>query len=399
MFRARFALLLARVARRRVTALVAMISAVGATAMTVTPAAADDVAAVSAATPVSAWGGYVLWSAYDASTQTYALTEFGPSGLVRLPVPVRRAPFDVDVGPDRNGRPAAVYSRCARDAASPLDLPSGCDVWKLDLTSGREQLVRSVSSPTGSETTPSIWRGRIAFARRYERGRGLERRVAILYVQRRASSRRLIRLPGGPIPRCEPAAQRDLCEASIKAGPASLDLAGRRLAFRWLHVGGSTEGVGLATEVGIVDVTRSVSQLLDGRDIGGGAAGPCDLSDLFAPEIVAGAVQWLVASNADCPSATSTVVRRDLATGSFTAAAVAGTTLALAVDDRQTWALEVRGPAPVYTGEPGPPPCAEPGRSCALTQLGPLTFAPTQPVEGGAAALCATLDLRRPAKC
>src|SRR3954451_16297901 len=101
-----------------------------------------------------------------------------------------------------------------------LNLPRGGGVWKLDLTSGREQFVRSVSRPDASETTPSIWRGRIAFARRYEHGSELERRVAILYVQKRPGSRRLIRLPGGPIPLCE-SGLATLCDPSITAGPLS----------------------------------------------------------------------------------------------------------------------------------------------------------------------------------
>ena len=104
-------------------------------------------------TPISEYGGVLAFSAYDGRTRRYRLMIRRPGARAeRLPVPARSAPFDVDLGPGpRRGTVAAVYSRCR----------PGCDVHRFILGGRREQRLRR----RGSERLPSIWRGRIAFAR------------------------------------------------------------------------------------------------------------------------------------------------------------------------------------------------------------------------------------------
>jgi hypothetical protein len=61
----------------------------------------------------------------------------------------------LDVGPDANGDPVAVYARCA---------PS-CDIYLYDLKARRERRVPEAAKPGISERRPSIWRGRLIFER------------------------------------------------------------------------------------------------------------------------------------------------------------------------------------------------------------------------------------------
>jgi hypothetical protein len=201
------------------------------------PAKADEVIATLARpTPVAAHDGRVVWSHYDPASGRYHLTQRHDGVTTRLPVTPRTVPFDVDLGPDVDGKTVAAYSRCHRDPPprSPprgaiAQLPEwrrgrGCDIYLYSFEQEREVRVRFASSRGASEFLPTVWTDRIAFARVYERRRGSAGRRAYLYVRpntlftsqgRRGHTRRL---PAGP--RTGP-------------GPTALDLATRRLAFGW----------------------------------------------------------------------------------------------------------------------------------------------------------------------
>src|SRR4051794_8719824 len=144
------------------------------------PAAARadyTVAAVERPTPVSAYAGHVVWSQYDASIAGYRLVEAHAStaGLVttQLPAAPRGGPFAADVGPGPAGAAPVVYSRCATEPRLGDDqLPvwatgRACDVYELPLGATSEARVAGVSTAASSEFLPSIWRGRVAFARVY----------------------------------------------------------------------------------------------------------------------------------------------------------------------------------------------------------------------------------------
>jgi len=122
------------------------------------PASADQaIAEIGRESPVAAYGGWQAWSAFDESAGTYALTLRDPNGAVKAaPLAHSKKPWDVSLGPDSNGDVVAIYRKCGS---------SGCDVRRLYVATGRDQLLKSVSSPQYDEATPAIWRSTVVFTR------------------------------------------------------------------------------------------------------------------------------------------------------------------------------------------------------------------------------------------
>lgn len=107
------------------------------------------------ASKVSSYGGVTVWSETDVdSAETVDVPRPGferplrrqPVYLVaredeqtrRLPIEPRAVAFDVDVGPDEQGRPVAVYSRCdppARDRRRPQGISGSAPVTVLPSSS------------------------------------------------------------------------------------------------------------------------------------------------------------------------------------------------------------------------------------------------------------------------
>lgn len=162
----------------------------------------DPVAQLERDTPVSAYGGALAWSAYDAPSGRYRLVLRADAVTAAARVASASRPFDVSLGPDSKGRVVALYSRCRGDKG-------GCDVYRYDLRTRTERKLASVSSPSLDEAWPAQWRGRVSFVRRarthvidgYDhrpdpRGRGPVMDCDIPYVKTlasRAPSRRLDR--------------------------------------------------------------------------------------------------------------------------------------------------------------------------------------------------------------
>jgi hypothetical protein len=112
------------------------------------------------AAPVAAFHGTVMWSHFDAGTATYSLMLSQDGGTPQLvPVAPRSAPFDIDLGSNRGGSTYAVYTRCA-------DGDTGCDIYRLRPSSGVEEHITKLSSPTADERDPTISGGNIGFIRR-----------------------------------------------------------------------------------------------------------------------------------------------------------------------------------------------------------------------------------------
>src|SRR4051812_37025041 len=130
------------------------------------------VALTSRPTPVSAYAGRLVWSAYDPATGTFRLTETHgtPAGpqTTTLPVAPRTVPFDADVGPDADGAPTVVYSRCATEPRpGGVELPGaaglpvwatgrGCDVFRYRLGAAGETRDDTVSTRAASEFLPTL---------------------------------------------------------------------------------------------------------------------------------------------------------------------------------------------------------------------------------------------------
>jgi hypothetical protein len=212
-------------------------------------AAADrTIATLSAPAPVSAYAGRLAWSAYDPSSRSYRLmTEAGGDAASAVPVGTRKVPFDVDLGPDRDGNVIAVYSRCRREPArrdpaisnAIAQMPDwssgrGCDLYRFDFVSGHEAKIASASSRRASEFMPSVWESRVAFARVYERRRGRAGDRAYIYVRRLDGTGRTRRVPAGTrsaLRFCTGSPRR--CRLKLEPGPTALDLGVRRLVFGW----------------------------------------------------------------------------------------------------------------------------------------------------------------------
>jgi hypothetical protein len=126
------------------------------------PASADQaIAEIGRESPVAAYGGWEAWSTFDEASGTYALTLRDPQGTVKpAPLAPSDQPWDVSLGPDAHSDVVAVYRSCGSD---------GCDVRRLYVATGRDQALRSVSSPSYDEATPAIWRSTVVFTRRVGR--------------------------------------------------------------------------------------------------------------------------------------------------------------------------------------------------------------------------------------
>jgi hypothetical protein len=144
MFRIRSSLLTAAVA--------AAVLAPAATAQ----GAPTTLAVEQAPTRVAAWNGTVMWSHFDAASNSYSLVQSvngGPPANVAV-APRTTGPFDVDLGTNRSGSTYAVYTR------------DDGDIYRLNPATGSEVKVTKLSSPTLDERDPTIMRGEIAFIRR-----------------------------------------------------------------------------------------------------------------------------------------------------------------------------------------------------------------------------------------
>ena len=168
--------------------------------------------------PLSWRGGWVAYSEFDSSLPGFRLTLRSVEGRVLRPdVPVRAAPFDVDVGRGPRGELTAVYSRCRVepriDVIDTLPVPAtgrGCDVYRYDTRSGRERRVRVAARPGRSEFLPALDGSRIVFAARSDRGP-----TALYTAGLAARTATEVRAGLGGV------------------GPRSLDLRGRRIAVAW----------------------------------------------------------------------------------------------------------------------------------------------------------------------
>ena len=233
------------------------------------PAAADvTVATISKPAPVNFFEGRLAWSSFDPATNRFVLMTRIGDVTTALPVAPRSVPFDVDLGPDRNGATVAVYSRCRREPdyttavgnAIINQLPDwrsgrGCNLYKFDFDAGRETRVRGVSTGRASEFLPSIWRNRIAFARVYERRSGKAGQRAYLYrasTTGRGGSERFTAGPRANLRFCFARRGKRVCRIPVELGPTALDLHARQLAFSWTTATGpggceSSSGIWLDT--------------------------------------------------------------------------------------------------------------------------------------------------------
>lgn len=209
---------------------------------------------------ISAYGRHVVWSRFDAQAREFRLVAADVANPdaepVLLPVAGRSIAFDVDLGPAADGQTVAAYSRCAREPTLdyygqklwPKDA-SGCDIYTYDFTSGKE--AKLAASSAADEFLPSVWKGKVAFARAYGApGRNINMsRPPVLYIRPVSGPGRSERVSQGTT-----AGVEDITFTSV-------DLYGRRVALVRRFAGptdGGTNQVRLST-------LGSGSRLLAGR--------------------------------------------------------------------------------------------------------------------------------------
>lgn len=256
-------------------------------------------AKVDRATPIAAFGGRLAWSARVPGTETYRLVSRGPDGVVAdVPVAPRAIAFDVDLGPAADGSVVAVYSRCATEVPAYVK-GRGCDIYRFDFATGRETKVDEVSSPFASETWPTFWRPRLAFARTYDH----KRDYPYLYVNALGDAQGSARMPGGQRNACARQGKVLTCSSKLLSRPRELELYGRRLAFQWQYLGLAE---GLASEIRLDDVRSRTGNPRRLDRFGGGGLTQLELG---WPAFEAGLAYWTRSCFGDlsgCPG------RRDL---------------------------------------------------------------------------------------
>jgi hypothetical protein len=360
------------------------------------PARADEViTTVTRPTPVSAHAGRIVWSAYDPAQQAFFLTQRFNGVTSRVPVRPRSVPFDADLGPDVNGETVAAYSRCAREA-KPRDprignaiaqMPDwasgrGCDLYRFDFATGRESRIATANSPGASEFLPSVWKATVAFARVYERKRGLRGERSYMYARPIAGAARSRRLIAGSRSRLRfcTATRPRRCTRIVEPGPTALDLFGRRLAFGW-----DSGADGSPTSSIYLETLRA--RRVERRRLDQVASGEIQGSELLSPQFDQEArVVWgrvLFGDETSSQMRRYRITSRAVEVATLQPApgrAFVRTALATAVDRNDVLYLASGLTVP---GEPCTPqaPCAfapgcADGQPCELRRAGPLVFAP-----------------------
>jgi hypothetical protein len=267
----------------------------------------DTIATTVRATPVSAIGGRIVWSEYDPAADAYFLTQRFDGMTARLPVKPRAVPFDVDVGRNAANDTVAAYSRCRGEPSGrgpglgnvftlmpQWSTGRGCDVYVLNLRTNVEICVRGASSAGASEFLPTVWRGRIAFARVYERRRGRAGKRAYLFLRALTGGGTNRRVPAGPRSRGRLCAfSPPTCRRVVEPGPTGLDLSLHALAFGWDSAGrqGVTSGVYLE---------RLRSGRIARLRVARGSSGEMQHREFMAPQIDAqNRLVWILSLRGD----------------------------------------------------------------------------------------------------
>jgi hypothetical protein len=195
----------------------------------------ETIATLTAESPISAGQGWLIWSAPEGGGWTLHAYHAGLASVVQTSP--RPEPFDATVGTDAKGRAVAVFSRCSvtpkMSGTGPggvLEHPStghGCRIHDVELATGRESLVPIPHTPGSSDTTPAMWHGVVAFARR-EPQHGL---VSQILAWSPRHPRALVSLPHGFVPsECN----LSNCKGFFGYGEAqALTYDGSTVAFVW----------------------------------------------------------------------------------------------------------------------------------------------------------------------
>jgi hypothetical protein len=198
-----------------------------AAALALGPAAgaqAVTIAQPGAATQVREHAGIVVFSQFDYAEQVWrlAVRRPGQPAQVLANVAPSQAEFQADIGPDSSGDPQLIYRRSQGTGTS--------DLFVYSLVTNVERPVRNANDPSADDTTPTLWRGRIAWTRVYHAG-DPQRQDPVVYTKTLTAprSRPSTRLPGVPQRRCGDV-ETDQCGPTSSRYVGALELWGRNLA-------------------------------------------------------------------------------------------------------------------------------------------------------------------------
>lgn len=295
------------------------------------PSEGQRVTDLGRATTLSEYSGWLLFSRWDGSAYHLAVRH---DGVVRdLAVPTQSKPFDADVGPDSKGRPSAAVSICR----------GSCDLFVIGFDAGDQLRPVGNANTTGrDEVAPTVWKGRLAFGRRY----GKDLVVAYTKLLAAPRSRPSDRLAGLPRRRCDNSGCRRLLNQDLKA----MDLWGRWIAQSWTH--GDPGPGSFQNEIRLTNVRRTDTRQLGAVTTGLGG------QTYLGPSFTSGYVAFFRACHGDgggCNAGNSGAIRYGISSGRYEIA-----------DDNEAWSgwtLASRGTdyhvPSAYDcsgGEPGFPP-------------------------------------------
>lgn len=249
------------------------------------PAAAQatPIARPGASTDVREHQGTIVFSRYDAAAGTYRLAIRRPGAQpedVPGVAPADRT-FEADIGPDSNGKPQLIYQRCDET----------CDLFVYSLVRGTgERPVRNANDPASDDVAPTLWKGRIAWARIY--GEQRDRKV-VVYTKRLTAprSRPSTRLPGVPQRRCGDI-DRDRCGRTLGRAVDALELWGDNLAQVVSYECNGCAGIA-QTEMRLVDVEDRDARQIARQTVG------LSGQQYVGPSFFAGRLAWYKACLGD----------------------------------------------------------------------------------------------------
>jgi hypothetical protein len=273
----------------------------------------------NAASQLTSYGGYVVFSELDAAGK-WQLMAWHDGSTSTLAAPERTMPFDANAGPGANGAPTVVFSKCTHEPPAEPATPevqaqppnwsraAGCHIYELALPSGRPTLVRGIYTAVASDSTPAIWRGDIAVARVSRRSH-----APTLYVWDHAN-RRLRKVGGGPsaCPGLRAAFGGPFCKhprGHLRAWVDEMSLDSDTLAYEWRLPEDDEDPFSSPFAEIRIDPLRAARQTAPGQvvyeSISGGA---CNGEQGSSPDAVSGRIlyiwHWSVCGqNADKPAA------------------------------------------------------------------------------------------------
>lgn len=249
------------------------------------------------ATTVHEYAGWVLFSRWDGTA--YRLSTWRAGVLRDLPVRPQATVFDADAGPNSAGRASAVVSLC----------DGSCDLYVIGFRRGDElRPVRNANTTNRDEIAPTVWRGRLAFGRRY----GPHQIVPYTKLLAAPRSRPLQRLAGLPDRRCGAIDPPDCRRIEGVALPA-MELWGRWVGQSWTYQPDAFPGF-RQNEIRLTNVSRSDTRQLAAMTTGLGG------QTYLGPSIANGHVAFFRACQGDpagCSASNSGAIRYRISNGRY----------------------------------------------------------------------------------